>query len=50
MDTDIVYFVDDEHLSNFEYKTGNYIPDDELFRLFTFIKGKIHSPGGNFYK
>jgi hypothetical protein len=41
MDTDIVYFVDDkESWSYFEYKTENYLPKDELFPLFTFVKGK----------
>jgi hypothetical protein len=47
---DILNFVDDKSLSYFEYKSGDYISDDELFILFTFIKGKIHSTGGKFYQ
>jgi hypothetical protein len=50
MDSDIVYFLDYESLSYFEYKAGDYTPDDEWFTLFTFVKGKIHSTGGNFYQ
>jgi hypothetical protein len=50
LDSDIVYFVNDEHLSYFEYKAGDYFPDDKLFRLFIFVKGKIHSTGGNYYQ
>jgi hypothetical protein len=40
MDSDIVYYVDDDHLFYFEYKAGDYIPDDELFKFFTIIYGK----------
>jgi hypothetical protein len=29
MDSDIVYFLDYESLSYFEYKAGDYTPDDE---------------------
>jgi hypothetical protein len=50
MDIDIVYFFNDKSLLYFEYKTGDYIPDDELFRLFTLIKGKIYSTEENFYQ
>jgi hypothetical protein len=50
MDSDIVYYVEDESFSHFEYKMGDYISDDELFTLFTFVKGKIHSTLGNFYQ
>jgi hypothetical protein len=51
-DSDIVYFRDDNKnsLSYFNYKTGDYILDDELFGLFTKIYGHIHSTGGNFYQ
>jgi hypothetical protein len=34
----------------FESKEGDYIPDDELFTLFTFVKCKIHSIRGIFYQ
>jgi hypothetical protein len=46
------HFLDDnkESLSYFENKTGNYISIDELFKLFTLVKGIIHSTGGNFYQ
>jgi hypothetical protein len=50
MDSYIVYYVDDESLSYFEYKAGDYIPDYELFTLSTFVKGKIHSIVGKFYQ
>jgi hypothetical protein len=37
MDSDITYFVDDNNLSYFNYKDGDYIPDDELYKLFSHI-------------
>jgi hypothetical protein len=51
MDSDIVYFNDDKNsLYYYKYKAGDYIPDDELFGLFSKVYGKIHSTGGNFYQ
>jgi hypothetical protein len=49
MGSDNVYYIDDEHLFYCEYKAGDYISEDELLRVFSFVKGKIHSTGGNFY-
>jgi hypothetical protein len=34
MDSDIVYFVDDNNLSKSKYKARDYIPGDELYELF----------------
>jgi hypothetical protein len=48
--SDIVYYnEDDKSLSYFEYKKGDYISDDELYKLFSYVYGRIHRSGGNFY-
>jgi hypothetical protein len=48
--SDIVYYNEDgKSLSYFEYKKGDYISDDELYKLFSYFYGRIHSTGGNFY-
>jgi hypothetical protein len=48
--SDIVYYNEDgKSLSYFEYKKGDYISDDELYKLFSYVSGRIHSTGGNFY-
>jgi hypothetical protein len=48
--SDIVYYNEDgKSLSYFEYKKGDYISDDELYKLFSYVYGRIHSTGGNFY-
>jgi hypothetical protein len=49
IDSDIIYFVDDNNLSYFKYKAGDYIPDDELYKLFSHLYGRVHSTSGNFY-
>jgi hypothetical protein len=51
MNSDIKYYTDDEktHLSYFEYKKGDYISDNELYKLFSYVYGRVHSTGGNFY-
>jgi hypothetical protein len=47
--SDIVYYKDDgKSLSYFEYKNGDYISDDELYKLLSYVYGRIHSTGGNF--
>jgi hypothetical protein len=46
----IVYYNEDsKSLSYFEYKKGDYISDHELYKLFSYVYGRIHSIGGNFY-
>jgi hypothetical protein len=48
--SDIVYYNEDgKSLSYFEYKKGDYISDDELYKLFSYVYDRIHSTGGNFY-
>jgi hypothetical protein len=48
--SDIEYYNEDgKSLSYFEYKKGDYISDDELYKLFSYVYGRIHSTGGNFY-
>jgi hypothetical protein len=48
--SDLVYYNEDgKSLSYFEYKKGDYISDDELYKLFSYVYGRIHSTGGNFY-
>jgi hypothetical protein len=47
-DSDIIYYLDDNTLSYFKYKAGDYIPDDELYFLFSHVFGKIHSTTCNF--
>jgi hypothetical protein len=48
--SDIVYYNEDgKSLSYFEYKKGDYISDDELYKLFSYVYGRIHSTGGDFY-
>jgi hypothetical protein len=43
-DSDIVYYNEDgKSLSYFEYKKGDYISDDELYKLFSFVYGRVHS-------
>jgi hypothetical protein len=37
MDSDITYFVDDNNLSYFKYKAGDYLSDDELYKLFSYV-------------
>ena len=51
MSSDITYYTDDEktQLSYFEYKKGDYISDDELYKLFLYVYGRLHSTSGNFY-
>jgi hypothetical protein len=49
MDSDIKYFIKDDTLSYFKYKSGDYIPDDELYKLFSYVYGRVHSTSGNFY-
>jgi hypothetical protein len=47
--SDIVYY--NQHgksLSYFEYKKGDYISDDELNKLFSYLYGRIHSTEGEF--
>ena len=47
--SDIVYYNEDgKSLSYFEYKKGDYISDDELYKLFSYVYGRIHSTGGIF--
>jgi hypothetical protein len=47
---DIVYYNEDgKPLSYFEYKKGDYISDDELYKLFSYVYGRIDSTGGDFY-
>jgi hypothetical protein len=46
----IYYNIDGKSLSYFDYKKGDYISDDELYKLFSYVYGRIHSTGGNFYK
>jgi hypothetical protein len=48
--SDLVYYNEDgKSLSYFEYKAGDYISDNEFYKLFSYVLGKIHSTGGNFY-
>jgi hypothetical protein len=48
--SDIVYYNENgKSLSYFEYKKGDYIFDDELYKLFSYVYGRINSTGGNFY-
>ena len=49
MDSDITYFFDNNTLSYFKYKAGDYIPDDELYKLFSYVYCRVHSTSGNFY-
>ena len=49
MESDIAYYFDDNNLSYFKYKAGDYIPDDELYKLFSYVYGRPHSTSGNFY-
>jgi hypothetical protein len=49
MDLGITYFVDDNNLSYFIYKDGDYIPVDELYKLFSHVYGRVHSTSSNFY-
>ena len=37
MDSDITYLVDDNNLSYLKYKAGDYIPDDEINKLFSYL-------------
>jgi hypothetical protein len=48
--SDIVYYNENgKLLSYFEYKKGDYILDDELYKLFSYVYDRIHSTGGDFY-
>jgi hypothetical protein len=48
--SDIVYYNEDgKLLSYFEYKKGDDISDDELYKLFSYVYDRIHITGGNFY-
>jgi hypothetical protein len=50
--SDIVYYTEDGKgipLSYFEYKKGDDISDDELYKLFSYVYGRIHSTGSDFY-
>jgi hypothetical protein len=48
--SDIEYYNEDgKSLSYFEYKKGDFISDDELNKLFSYVYGRIHSTGGDFY-
>jgi hypothetical protein len=48
--SDIVYYnEDDKSLSYFEYKKCDYISDNELYKLFSYVYGRVHSTGGDFY-
>jgi hypothetical protein len=48
--SDIVYYNEDgKSLSYFEYKKGDYISNDELYKLFSYVYGRIHSTGVDFY-
>jgi hypothetical protein len=48
--SDIVYYKEDgKSLSYFEYKKGDYISDDELYKLFSYGYSRIHSTEGDFY-
>jgi hypothetical protein len=49
MDSDITYYLDDNNLSYFKYKSGDYIPDNELYKVFSHVYGRVHSPSVNFY-
>jgi hypothetical protein len=48
--SDIVYYnLDGKSLSYFEYKKGDYICYNELYKLFSYVYGRFHSTGGDFY-
>jgi hypothetical protein len=49
MDSNIVKLVDDNNLSDFKFKAGDYISDDELYKLFSHGYRRVHSTSGNFY-
>jgi hypothetical protein len=49
MDSDITYFVDDNNLSYFNYNAGDISQDDELYKFFSPVYGRVHSTSGNFY-
>jgi hypothetical protein len=50
INSDIVYYNEDgKSLSYFEYKKGDYISDDEIYKLFSYVYSRIYSTGGDFY-
>jgi hypothetical protein len=40
MDSNIVYYVDNDYLSYFEYNPGDDIPDDQLFNYLLVYMGR----------
>jgi hypothetical protein len=50
INSDIVYYNEDgKLLFYFKYKKGDYISDDELYKVFSNVYSRVHSTGGDFY-